>query len=265
MGIPNTTPTPNELYNGEMKKMNDTELRVVLMVTRATLGWEVDHETGMRKQEDWISHSQLIENSGRSSRAISHAVDTCIKKGWIEARTKEGELLNSAEKRKKHGARIYYRLGRIFLDKIETIATDAKVTEPSHLTTATIATNDSQPSQRMRTTKETLTKETIQNISETLPNGMSRCPLLLNEAFPDLCRKYPNGHKECVEYIDSVSKDKGHKFVNYAKQIGVVHKILRAGFDFNDMNKALDGIEKNPFYKEHGWDFVTVSQILERK
>ena len=46
MTIPNTTPTPNELYNGEMPKMTDTELRVVLVVTRATLGWEIDPETG---------------------------------------------------------------------------------------------------------------------------------------------------------------------------------------------------------------------------
>ena len=52
--IPNTTQTPNIIFNGLMKEMSDTELRVVLIVTRATLGWVLDREKGMRKDEDWI-------------------------------------------------------------------------------------------------------------------------------------------------------------------------------------------------------------------
>lgn len=115
--IPNTTPTPNELYNGEMAKMGDTELRLVLVVTRATLGWEMDSKTGMRKQEDWLSHAQLKRKTGRSSVSIAKAIDICIKKGWIEARDKEGNILDT--KSKRIGEKIYYRLGRIFLDKIE--------------------------------------------------------------------------------------------------------------------------------------------------
>jgi len=57
--IPNTTPTPNWLYNGEMKKMNETELKVVLLVTRKTLGW-FDPMTSERKQQDYISQFQYI-------------------------------------------------------------------------------------------------------------------------------------------------------------------------------------------------------------
>ena len=116
MAIPNTTPTPNELYNGEMKKMTDTELRVVLMVTRQTLGWELDKETGTRKKEDWISRSQIIEKTGRTGRAISTAIESCIKSGWIEARDMSGNLLDSPQKRS--GNKIVYRLGEIFLSKI---------------------------------------------------------------------------------------------------------------------------------------------------
>jgi len=82
MSVPNTTPTPNELYNGEMKKMNDTELRVVLMVTRKTLGWIIDKNTGMRKTEDWISKKQLMETTGRFNKSIGLAIQKCINKGW---------------------------------------------------------------------------------------------------------------------------------------------------------------------------------------
>ena len=117
--IPNTTPTPNELYNGEMKKMNDTELRVVLLVTRSTLGWEIDHKTGMRKIEDWISHSQIIEKTGRTSPVISRAINNCVEQGWIETRDKYGNLLLNSEKRRRR--KVFYRLGEIFLGKISTL------------------------------------------------------------------------------------------------------------------------------------------------
>ncbi len=117
MAIPNTTPTPNELYNGEMKKMGDTELRVVLVVTRATLGWQLDPNTGTRKKEDWISRKQIMDKTGRSGRAVSSAIQTCIEKGWIEARDKKGKKLNNPKNRS--GKKIYYRLGEIFLKKIE--------------------------------------------------------------------------------------------------------------------------------------------------
>ena len=113
--IPNTTPTPNELYNGEMKKMSDTELRVVLVVTRATFGWILDTNTGMRKEEDWINIDQMMKKSGKGNKALSIAIQSCIEKGWIEARSKSGKLLDTAEKRS--GNKIYYRLGKIFLNR----------------------------------------------------------------------------------------------------------------------------------------------------
>jgi len=109
MPIPNTTPTPNIIFNGLMAKMTDTEFRVVMAVVRATLGWEIDHKTGMRKTEDWISYSQLRKITGRGSASLAKAIDSCIKKGWIEARDKEGKLLDT--KNKRVGKKVFYRLG----------------------------------------------------------------------------------------------------------------------------------------------------------
>ena len=116
--IPNTTQIPNNLFNGEMQKMKDTELRVVLLVARKTLGWIEDTETGMRKEEDWISHTQIMQFTGRASQAISAAIDNCIKQGWIEARDERGQVLDTPEKRS--GQKIYYRLGKIFLSRVPT-------------------------------------------------------------------------------------------------------------------------------------------------
>jgi|GEM_PF-2428313 len=138
-----------------------------------------------------------------------------------------------------------------------------------------IVADQGQRSAQIRDTKEDLGKEDI-NTVETLPDGKSRqgkankkentgCPLLLKEKYPVLAEKYPGGHNECVEFISAVEEEKGHKFINLPKQFGIVHRILRAGFDFNDMNRALNAIQKNNFYQDKGWDFATVAQWLERK
>ena len=115
MTLKNTTPTPNELYDREMRKMSDTELRVVLVVIRATSGWEIDHITGMRKQEDWISQSQMIKKTGRSGRAISTALENCVVRGWIDAHDAKDNVLDTPQKRS--GKKIIYRLGKVFFDK----------------------------------------------------------------------------------------------------------------------------------------------------
>lgn len=155
--IPNTTPTPNWLYNGEMKKMSDTELRVVLIVTRHTLGWIENPETGMRKQEDWISHSSLIKESGKSSRAISSAVASCSEHGWIETHDKEGNLLKTSDERRRR--RVYYRLGNIFIDKLKSTAKSSVDENLPQMTTKSTANDDINLPQKRRNTKETLTKE----------------------------------------------------------------------------------------------------------
>lgn len=108
--IPNSTQTPNVIFNGLMKEMTDTDLRVVLCVVRATFGWIADPETGMRKEEDWISHWQLSKKTGRSGRALSTAIDRCIRKEWIEARDEDGAILDT--KAKRRGQKIYYRIGK---------------------------------------------------------------------------------------------------------------------------------------------------------
>jgi hypothetical protein len=162
MAIPNTTPTPNELYNGEMKKMNDTELRVVLVVTRKTLGWELDPITKTRKKEDWISRGQIIEQTGRSGRAVSTAIESCIKNDWIEARSKDGDILKTPESRS--GKKIFYRLGEIFLNKItseESSQVGEEEEKPVKILHRTSENTSPQPVKKVHSTKETITKETI--------------------------------------------------------------------------------------------------------
>lgn len=155
MSIPNTTQTPNIIFNGLMKEMTDTELRVVLVVIRATYGWIADRETGMRKEEDWISHYQLKEKTGRQSGALSNAIDSCIQKGWIEARDSKGNLLNTKGKRK--GKNIYYRIGKKIMITTSSESEKVRVTS-SETANAETANAETEDYKRNSYTKETLNK-----------------------------------------------------------------------------------------------------------
>ena len=185
MAIPNTTPTPNELYNGEMKKMGDTDLRVVLVVTRATLGWIIDEETGKRKEEDWISYYQLKKKTGRGYTALAKAVNNCIKRGWIEARNKDGNLLPN--KNDRIGKRIYYRLGRIFLDRLT-----SSESEEVELTSS-----DSVITESVITESEAYKRNTIQNKNITKIKQAKACELqklieLFKPINPSYQKLFPN-------------------------------------------------------------------------
>ena len=163
--IPNTTPTPNELFNGEMIKMSDTELRIVLIVTRSTLGWISDKETGMRKREDWLSHSQLIKKTGRSGRAISTAIEGCMKNKWIEVRNKEGKLLKTKEERV--GNKMYFRLGHAFLDKLSTSEKSSEVGEKTSEKNQTSEKTSEVAKKSLKKAKTPCNHNTCQNLKDS--------------------------------------------------------------------------------------------------
>jgi hypothetical protein len=111
--LPNTTPVPNEIINGWMQRLKGSELKVLLLVVRKTLGWIVDPNTGMRKEEDWLSYKQLNHYTGLHSEALSSAIDALVKYELIQVRNEKGEELDSKEKRRAFGRRrlsLFYRL-----------------------------------------------------------------------------------------------------------------------------------------------------------
>ena len=195
--IPNTTQTPNIIFNGLMKEMSDTELRVVLIVTRATLGWIMDRERVMRKEEDWISHYQLKQKTGRESGAISKAIDRCIQKGWIEARDSMGELLDTKDKRR--GKNIYYRLGPGILLKTSSESEDVLVTSSKN--------EVHKPNFDKRTLQKVIpTKLTIQKTIAPTTDDIE-IPMTLKE-FVDWCGKSPKKYIRIIgNWADTVEPD----------------------------------------------------------
>ncbi|MBN4051395.1 HTH domain-containing protein [bacterium AH-315-M05] len=108
MYVPNSTQVPNVLLDDYLGDLKPAELKMLLVVIRQTIGWVEDKKTKRRKEKDWISGSQLREKTGYSRRAISKAVDSLSKDGWVEVYDSEEQLLDTPEKRKGK-MRLYYR------------------------------------------------------------------------------------------------------------------------------------------------------------
>ena len=108
-------PIPNRLVDEILPMLRDTELRVLLIVLRQTLGWREGSDTGgwRYKRRDWISHSQMVKRTGRGSEAISKAVDALVQRGLLIVETMAGKPLVTPAERRRYLGRLYYRPGEI--------------------------------------------------------------------------------------------------------------------------------------------------------
>jgi len=97
----------------QLPSLGDTELRVLLTIARATLGYTHDPATDSRTAYDSLTYAQLQELTGRTPRALRKAVGTLIAKGWIEVRDENNIPLHTSEARLRagqHHRRFRYRL-----------------------------------------------------------------------------------------------------------------------------------------------------------
>jgi hypothetical protein len=163
---PNTTQVPNIVIDEWMPVLKDTEIRVLLIVIRQTLGWIEADGTGRRKERDWISRSQLVEKTQRSAKHISAAIKTLVEK-WhiIEALAEDGTALDTAAKRQKKFGKIYYRLNL----KHPEATLFGRPTRRLRVTKGHTATEGyktsrgtKRPTQKGHTTKETVLQKEIQ-------------------------------------------------------------------------------------------------------
>jgi len=215
----------------------------------------------------FYSSRELSKQCGVSKDTIYRLLKSLVVRGWIK---KAGAIPAKTKPRMTYAIVDLWQKNNDFYQNQKIVANEGQ----SQLSKEIVA-DQGQRSTQTKDTKEEQGKEEL-NTSETLPDGKSRqagankkensrCPLLLKEKYPNIAGKYPGGHSECVEFIRAVEEEKGHRFINLPKQFGIVHRILRAGFDFENMDKAINVIQKNNFYQDKGWDFATVAQWLERK
>jgi hypothetical protein len=182
-----TTPVPNQILDEVMPRIGDTELRVLMVVVRSTLGWQ---EGARRKESDWLSHRQLQARTGRSSAVVSRAVDGLVKRGLIRITNEVGQELWGSQERSRSRGRLFYRLisdaeSVDIQDELQsaedslgsaskTKALSAPDTIESSLTALEISATASETLPRkVRTTKETGTKEILTKETQTKENKES--------------------------------------------------------------------------------------------
>jgi biotin operon repressor len=153
MSIP-TTPVPNVILDVYLRELNSTELKVLLVVIRQTLGWADRRGRYGRKESDWISGSQLREKTGSSKRAIVSAIDSLVRKRMIDVHDDRGRVLNDPLERKGK-SRLYFNLHPFVFNPVDNFvffdSTSAKFALDLRKKCTALA-------QNLR-----ITKETIQN------------------------------------------------------------------------------------------------------
>jgi len=235
MSQPNTTQVPNRIIDYYMRLLSDTGFKVLIIIVRQTLGWIEDPLTKRRKDKDWISYSQLMLKSGRQKAAISLALRELESHKLIEILDSKGNNLRTREDRR--GKKLFYRL--LTSSETEQVKSNMfgnRTSETEH-------------------TKETNTK----TLSKDNGDKKVSCPLLNGSP---LTGKYPNGHKECIEYMLDIEEGRGRPFTNKGKQFLFLHKLLRANIGFSDLDKVIAKIEKR--YGKYQWDFATISNWVDK-
>ena len=110
VGIGPVVPVPAVYIDAIMPALSDTEWRVLCIVIRQTLGWVDESSPSLRKERDWISHSQLKSRTGKSGDSVSKAIDSLVRSHLIVVEREDGRPLNHAAARRRARARLYYRL-----------------------------------------------------------------------------------------------------------------------------------------------------------
>ena len=103
-------PVPTVLLDRVMPTLRDTELRVLLVVVRQTLGWQVGKDPSLRKERDWLTQSQLMRRTGRASGAIARAIDGLVQQGLLDVLIQDERLLQTPAERRRCLGRLYFRL-----------------------------------------------------------------------------------------------------------------------------------------------------------
>jgi len=103
-----STPVPNIVFDSLITHFSGSELKVLLLIIRKTLGW-YDHETKRRKERDWIALSQFQQYTGLSNVSVWKAVDSLSKRHYILVTDNHGHVLLNAEDRKGR-QKLYYEL-----------------------------------------------------------------------------------------------------------------------------------------------------------
>jgi len=110
-----TTQTPNILFDHLLKRLTNSELKILLTVIRKTVGQIDPNDSAKRMERAWISQKLFMLCCNLSGRAVSNAVSSLVSQNLLEVTNKKGTIL-SAKSQRRGASRLYYssllRLGK---------------------------------------------------------------------------------------------------------------------------------------------------------
>lgn len=189
----------------------------------------------------FATHETIARMLQISRPSVSRTIPKLINRGWIkEAGTHQG---------KTHPVKEYqivdlWKMNSDFYH-------DQKIRKPENISFEA-------------NKKDTSTTEPKIRKPQNLEEEHIEEDILSSRSESSNVKKCPNikGHKMCVENISSVEKEFGKKFTNFPKQVMALHKMYRAGFTDEQIEKTLNSMEDQPFWKENGWDLMSVAGII---
>ena len=82
------TRVSNILFDTYLPKLSESELKVLLIIIRQTLGW-VDPISKKPKEWDWISKVFFVKKTGLSKRSVGTAIASLIAKQLIQVKNEQ--------------------------------------------------------------------------------------------------------------------------------------------------------------------------------
>ena len=100
MYYPNTTQTPNSLFDTYLKIVSESELKVLLTIIRKTVGRVDALDKSKRLERAWISQKLFVLCCHLSARAVSNAIDKLVEKNLITVTSLKGTVLKTKQARR---------------------------------------------------------------------------------------------------------------------------------------------------------------------
>ena len=149
----NTTQTPNSLFDIHLKTLSKSELKVLLIIIRKTVGIVDVKNRSNRLERAWISQRLFRICTNLSGRAISTAINSLMQKDLIIVTNESGQILKNKNTR-RGASRLYYSSNSL----LEGSQEKNKVSE--------ITFNN--PVNKVHTIKQTIIKQSCENTSHII-------------------------------------------------------------------------------------------------
>lgn len=97
----------NMLFDTYLPQLSESELKVLLIIIRQTLGW-VDPISKKPKEWDWISKVFFVKKTGLSKRSVGTAIASLILKKIILVKNEHNIIANNPVTRRR-ATKLFYK------------------------------------------------------------------------------------------------------------------------------------------------------------